>query len=168
MSLFEKHETVIHTLEPVFNGSSRVLVLGTMPSPASRSAGFYYSHPQNRFWQVLSAVFNEQQPYSVDQKRAFALKYGIALWDVLASCEMKGAEDSSIRKPVANDLSPILTGANIKSIYTTGEKAALLYRKLCRPVTGVDCVSLPSTSPANRGRYPLNTLIELYTVLRDH
>lgn len=157
---------VQHSLEPVFDGSSKLLILGTMPSPVSREAGFYYSHPQNRFWQVLSAVFNEPLPYTVESKKAFVLSHGIALWDVLASCEITGAEDGSIRHPVANDLSVVLSAAPIKRIFTTGDKAYSLYKKLCRAKAGMDAEPLPSTSPANRGRYPLNTLIELYTVLR--
>lgn len=162
-----KTSFVQHSLEPVFDGSSTILILGTMPSPASRENGFYYSHPQNRFWQVLSAVFDEPLPYTKEQKTQLALSHGLALWDVLASCEIDGAEDSSIRKPVANDLSLILSAAPIQAVYTTGDKAASLYRKLCRPKTGLDATALPSTSPANRGRYPLNTLIELYSVLRQ-
>lgn len=161
-----KETFVQHSLDPVFDASSKILILGTMPSPVSREAGFYYSHPQNRFWQVLSAVFNEPLPYTVESKKAFVLSHGIALWDVLKSCEITGAEDSSIKHPVANDLSLVLTAAPIRSIFTTGEKAATLYRKLCRGKTGIDAEPLPSTSPANRGRYPLNTLIEIYTVLR--
>jgi double-stranded uracil-DNA glycosylase len=157
---------VQHSLDPVFDGSSKILVLGTMPSPVSREAGFYYSHPQNRFWQVLSAVFNEPLPYTIDSKKAFVLSHGIALWDVLASCEITGAEDGSIKHPVANDLSVVLSAAPIQKICTTGDKAFSLYRKLCRGKTGMDAIALPSTSPANRGRYPLNTLIELYTALR--
>lgn len=157
---------VQHSLDPVFDDSSRLLILGTMPSPVSRELGFYYSHPQNRFWQVLSAVFNEPLPYTVESKKAFALSHGIALWDVLASCEITGAEDGSIRHPVPNDLSVVLSAAPIRKIFTTGDKASSLYRKLCRSKTGMDAEGLPSTSPANRGRYPLNTLIELYTVLR--
>lgn len=161
-----KYAFVSHPLEPVYDESSTILVLGTMPSPASRAAGFYYSHPQNRFWQVLSAVFNEELPYTPEQKRRFVLSHGIALWDVLASCEIDGAEDASIRKPVANDFAELLAKTRIKTIYTTGEKAANLYRKLCRSSTGIDAIPLPSTSPAARGRYPLNTLIEIYSVLR--
>lgn len=162
-----KTSFVQHSLEPVFDGSSAILVLGTMPSPVSREAGFYYSHPQNRFWQVLSAVFDEPLPYTNEQKKQFALSHGIALWDVLASCEIDGSEDSSIKKPVANDLSLVLSAAPIQAIYTTGDKAAVLYKKLCRGKTGRDAIPLPSTSPANRGRYPLNTLIEIYSVLRQ-
>lgn len=158
---------VQHSLDPVFDADSRILILGTMPSPVSREQGFYYSHPQNRFWQVMSAVFDEPLPYTIEQKTRLVLSRGVALWDVLASCEIHGADDASIRKPVANDFSAILAASNIRMICTTGEKAATLYRKLCRPSTGIEAVPLPSTSPANRGRYPLNTLIEIYTVLRQ-
>jgi G:T/U mismatch-specific DNA glycosylase len=160
-------ELVTHSLDPVYDGSSSILILGTMPSPASREAGFYYSHPQNRFWQVLSAVFDEPLPYTTAQKTHLVLSHGLALWDVLASCEMEGAEDSSIRKPVANDFSALLAGSSIRKVYTTGEKAHVLYRKLCRSAVGIEAEPLPSTSPAARGRYPLNTLIELYSVLRQ-
>lgn len=158
---------VYHSFEPVYDAHSTLLILGTMPSPASREKGFYYSHPQNRFWQVLSAVFNEPLPYTTEHKTRFVLSHRIALWDVLASCEITGAEDSSIRKPIANDFTEILANTNIKSIFTTGEKATSLYNKLCRPKTGISAASLPSTSPANRGRFPLNTLIELYSILRQ-
>ncbi len=162
-----KSTVVQHSLEPVFDGDSTILILGTMPSVASRENGFYYSHPQNRFWQVLSAVFDEPLPYTGEQKKKLVLAHGIALWDVLASCEIDGSEDSSIKKPVANDFTALLAAAPIRKVYTTGEKAATLYRKLCRASTGLDAVPLPSTSPANRGRYPLNTLIEIYSVLRQ-
>jgi len=162
-----KSTVVQHSLEPVFDGDSTILILGTMPSVASRENGFYYSHPQNRFWQVLSAVFDEPLPYTGEQKKKLVLAHGIALWDVLASCEIDGSEDSSIKKPVANDFTVLLAAAPIRKVYTTGEKAAALYRKLCRASTGLDAVPLPSTSPANRGRYPLNTLIEIYSVLRQ-
>ena len=158
---------VQHSLDPVFDAESRILILGTMPSPVSREQGFYYSHPQNRFWQVMSAVFDEPLPYTIEQKTRLVLSRGVALWDVLASCEIHGAEDASIRKPVANDFSAILAASKISMICTTGERAATLYRKLCRPLTGIEAVPLPSTSPANRGRYPLNTLIEIYTILRQ-
>ncbi len=158
---------VFHSLDPVFDGESRMLILGTMPSVASREAGFYYSNPQNRFWQVLSAVFDEPLPYTKEQKERLALSHGIALWDVLASCEIRGSEDSSIRKPVANDIAALLAKTSVTRIFTTGEAASNFYRKLVRPSTGIDAEPLPSTSPAARGRYPLNTLIEAYSVLRQ-
>lgn len=94
-------EVVTHTLAPVYDQSSRVLLLGTMPSPKSREYGFYYSHPQNRFWRVLSALFQEPLPQGNAAKEALVRSHHIALWDVLASCEIQGADDASIRRPVA-------------------------------------------------------------------
>mgnify|MGYP000442869762 CR=1 FL=1 len=90
-------EYVTHTLEPLYDGESRVLILGTMPSPKSRAVGFYYSHPQNRFWRVLADVFQQALPVSKEEKVAFCLRNHIALWDVLRSCAIEGADDGSIR-----------------------------------------------------------------------
>jgi hypoxanthine-DNA glycosylase len=159
-------DTVRHVFDPVFDEHSARLVLGTMPSPASRRYGFYYSHPQNRFWRVLSALYDEPLPVSPEQKRGMVLRHGIALWDVLASCEIQGAADHTIRNPEPNDLSVILEHAPIKTIFTTGKKAEALYRKFCLPVTGIEAISLPSSSPANQGRYPLPALIDAYKCLR--
>lgn len=158
---------VRHNLEPVFDSRSRFLVLGTMPSPVSRERGFYYAHPQNRFWEVLSRIFDDPLPRTVEEKRKLVLSHGIALWDVLASCEISGADDSSIRKPEANDLFIVLSAAPIARIFTTGGTAFALYNRLCRGVTGREAVRLPSTSSANRGRYPLDRLVEAYAILKS-
>ena len=138
-------EHIIHSIEPVFDTESRVLILGTMPSPKSREVQFYYGHPQNRFWRVLAAVLGEEVPQSVPEKKAMLLRHRIALWDVLAECEITGASDSSIRNPVANDLSVIL----VQAVFTTGATAWKLYTRLQKPHTGIEAVRLPSTSPAN-------------------
>lgn len=142
-------EHITHTIEPVFDTDSRILILGTMPSPKSRETQFYYGHPQNRFWKVLAAVLGEPMPQTVPEKRELLLGHRIALWDVLAECEIAGASDSSIRKPVANDLSVILDHASIQAIFTTGATAWKLYTQLQQPLTGIRAVRLPSTSPAN-------------------
>ena len=142
-------EHIIHSIEPVFDAESRVLILGTMPSPKSREVQFYYGHPQNRFWRVLAAVLGEEVPRSVPEKEAMLLRHRIALWDVLAECEITGASDSSIRNPVANDLSVILGHAPVQAVFTTGATAWKLYTKLQKPHTGIEAVRLPSTSPAN-------------------
>lgn len=165
--IFTKYETITHPLEPVFDENSRFLILGTMPSPISRQNNFYYSHPQNKFWQVLSAVFDYSLPYNVETKTKLILSNKLALWDVLASCEIKGASDTSIRKPVANDFTEILAKSSIEKVFTTGAQAYKLYNKLCLSSVGIEAIQLPSTSPANQGRYPLNLLIEKYMVLRD-
>lgn len=142
-------EHIIHSIEPVFDAESRVLILGTMPSPKSREVQFYYGHPQNRFWRVLAAVLGEEVPQSVPEKKAMLLRHWIALWDVLAECEITGASDSSIRNPVANDLSVILDHAPVQAVFTTGATAWKLYTRLQKPHTGIEAVRLPSTSPAN-------------------
>ena len=135
-------EHIIHSIEPVFDAESRVLILGTMPSPKSREV-------QNRFWRVLAAVLGEEVPQSVPEKKAMLLRHRIALWDVLAECEITGASDSSIRNPVANDLSVILNHAPVQAVFTTGATAWKLYTRLQKPHTGIEAVRLPSTSPAN-------------------
>lgn len=140
---------VVHPLEPVFDASSRVLILGTMPSPKSREAGFYYAHPQNRFWKVLAALFKSEIPFGREPRREFVLRHRIALWDVLRSCEISGASDASIKRPVPNDLSVILQRAPIQAIFCTGTKSAVFYSKLIEPVTGRQATTLPSPSPAN-------------------
>lgn len=135
--------------EPVFDEHSKVLILGTMPSPKSRENGFYYGHPQNRFWRVMAEVLGDGTPQENEQKRAFLLKQGIALYDVLAACEITGASDASIAHPVANDLAGILGAAEIRAIFATGQKAGALYRKYCEQKTGRPIIVLPSPSPAN-------------------
>lgn len=144
-------ERVSHCFEPVYNRESRILILGTMPSPASRSQGFYYSHPRNRFWSVLAEIFGETVPENPEERRKFALRHRIALWDVLAACDIDGASDASIRNPVVNDIGMILNAADIRAVFTTGAKAAQLYRKYCVPSGLPQCIALPSTSPANAG-----------------
>ncbi len=160
-----ENNIIIHPLKPIFDKNSKVLVLGTMPSPKSRENNFYYGNPQNRFWRVLSAVFDESLPQNNKERTALLLKHRIALWDVLASCEIKGADDSSIKNPVPNDLSIILEACNIKAVFTTGKKAFSLYQKLCEPKTEISAISLPSTSPANC-RTSFESLVESYKSLR--
>lgn len=142
-------ETVTHEFPPLFDSGSRVLILGTIPSPKSREQGFYYGHPRNRFWKTLAAVFDEPVPVTVAEKKALALRNHVALWDVLASCTIHGASDASIRDVVPNDMNVILRQADIRAVFTTGTKATALYRKYCEPVCGVPCIGLASTSPAN-------------------
>ena len=142
---------VTHEFDAFFDKDSRVLILGTIPSPKSREQGFYYGHPQNRFWKVLADVLGEEFPQTVEERKRFLKRNHIALWDVLESCEIKGADDSSIKNPVANDMGQILSVACIGAIFTTGGKASKLYEKLCLPSCGIKAIALPSTSPANCG-----------------
>lgn len=153
--------TVTHEIQPVFDSRSRVLLLGTMPSPASREQGFYYSHPQNRFWRMLAAIFDEPVPRTIEEKRDMLLRHHIALWDVLASCEIEGASDASIRDAQPNDLARIFDASDIRAVFATGTKAGELYRKLIEPTLGVPCTTLPSTSPAN-AKMKLADLVDAY------
>lgn len=139
----------VHTIAPVYNAHSRILILGSFPSVKSRETGFFYGHPQNRFWRMLSELYGAPLPETVEEKRAFLLAHGIALWDVIASCTIEGSSDSSIRDVVPNDLGPLLEEADIRQIYTNGGTADRLYRKYLEPRTGRPAVRLPSTSPAN-------------------
>lgn len=141
--------TIVNPFRPIFDAHSKVLILGTMPSPKSRENGFYYGHPQNRFWRVLAEIFGEGIPQENERKRAFLLKQRIALYDVLSACEITGASDASIAHPVPNDLVPILKAAEIRAIFATGQKAGVLYRKYCEEKTGRPIIVLPSPSPAN-------------------
>ena len=147
-------------IEPVFDADSRVLLLGTMPSPRSRAERFYYAHPQNRMWKVLAAVFESPLPVTVEEKKRFLLSHRIAMWDVLASCEIEGASDTSIRNPGPNDLDRIFADAAISVVFTAGGTAHRLLKKL----TGRDSVRLPSTSPANCAM-PTESLVEAYRIV---
>lgn len=153
---------VRHTLEPVYDKHSRVLILGTMPSPKSREAGFYYMHPRNRFWTALSQVLGEPMPADNEERRKLLLRHGVALWDVLASCDIDGADDGSIKNPVPNDIGSILACTEIQTIFTTGKKATELYKQYCYPFAKQPSIYLPSTSPANCRHSTEQDLIEAY------
>ncbi len=142
---------VVHELAPIFDSRSRVLILGTMPSPKSREAQFYYAHPQNRFWPTMAKLLGEPLPGDREGRRALALRHGIAIWDVVKSCEIDGAADASIKNAVPNPLGLIFEAAEIRAVFTTGKKAYELYRRLClHTMTEREAICLPSTSPANR------------------
>ena len=162
-------QRVIHTIDPVFDGRSRVLVLGTMPSPASRQVGFYYGHPQNRFWRVMERLFDrpDHALQDNDERVAFLLGERIALWDVLASFSIEGAADASIADPAPNDLTRILDAAPIKRVFTTGGTAAKLCRRFDGALLrerGIEHIALPSTSAANT-RMRLDELLDAYRTL---
>lgn len=138
-----------HPIPPVYDGNSRILILGSFPSVASREAEFFYGHKQNRFWRVLAAVFDTDLPETTEEKKIFLIKHGIALWDVIGSCDITGSSDSTIKNVVPNDISIILESANIKNIYVNGKTALNYYNKYIRDKVNRDAVCLPSTSPAN-------------------
>ena len=170
---------ITHPLPPVWTPESKVLLLGTMPSPKSRELGFFYMHPQNRFWRVLPQVFSESLALpnkapdtqaAIAERRDFLIRHNLALWDVLASCQIKGAADSSIRQEIPNDFSQILSESKIRQVFFTGQKAAALWKKLCAALYeerfNLAVHTLPSTSPAN-ARFTIDKLIEEYQIVRE-
>jgi len=152
-------ERIIHPLSPIFNDKSQILILGSFPSVKSREGEFYYLHPQNRFWKVISTLLQEELPTSVKEMRELLLYNGVAVWDVIKSCEITGSSDSSIRNVISNDISIILNTADIKCIIANGATAERLYRKYIFSVTGREIRKLPSTSPANAA-YSVDRLID--------
>ena len=153
-----------HPIEPTFDKNSRVLILGSFPSVRSRESGYFYGHPQNRFWRVTAAVFGEKPPEGNEEKKAFLLRHGIALWDVVHSCTVAGSGDASIRDVVPNDLSVIIKEAKIERFFTNGRTAQKLYEKYLQPVTGAMAHCLPSTSPANAA-WSFERLTEAWSVI---
>ena len=155
---------VKHAFEPVYDECSRVLILGTFPSVKSREQNFYYGHPQNRFWKVIAALYGEIVPQTIAQKKELLLKHQVAVWDVIAECDIYGSSDSSIKNVVPADISRILGRAPIRQIYANGAKAYELYNKYSLAATGREITKLPSTSPANAA-FGMERLLEAWQVI---
>lgn len=156
--------TIIHNIPPVYDSESRILILGSFPSVKSREVQFFYGHPQNRFWKVMSAVFDCKTPETTEEKKDFLLKNHIALWDVAASCEIEGSSDSSIKNVIPNDISKILEAAKIEKIFVNGKTAEKYYNRFIFPAVKIKAVCLASTSPANAG-CTLQKLIEEWSII---
>ena len=156
---------VKHPFPPLYDENSRMLILGSFPSVKSREQMFFYGHPQNRFWKVTAGVFDVKVPVSIDDKKEFLLSHNIALWDVIAQCDITGSSDSSIKSVVANDLSVILDNCKIEKIFVNGKAAEKFFNKYTREKVGRDAVYLPSTSPANAA-FTIEKLIEAWNVLK--
>ncbi len=156
---------ISHPVPPVYDENSRILILGSFPSVKSRESRFFYGHPQNRFWKVLAAVYEEDLPETVPEKTAFLLRNRIALWDVIGSCDVTGSADSTIKNVAANDVSIILNNASIRKIYVNGKTAEKYYRRYLQKETGIKALCLPSTSPANAS-YSLEKLVESWKCIR--
>ncbi len=145
----KEYRHLLHPNPPVWNTDSRFLILGTFPSVKSRETGFYYGHPQNRFWKLLSAVLGEPLPHTVEEKKALLFLHHIALWDVIAECDIAGSADSAIRNVRPNDIEELLQNAPIEKIFVTGKTAETLYNRCLLPKTNRPVLLLPSPSPAN-------------------
>ena len=153
-----------HTIPPVFDKNSRILILGSFPSVRSREVGFFYGHPQNRFWRVLALVFGDTVPMTVEEKKGFLTAHGIALWDVIASCSIEGSSDSSIRNVVPNDIAALVAEREIRAVFTNGRTAQSLYDKYIRSSLDMEATCLPSTSPANAS-WSVEKLTEAWNIL---
>ncbi len=143
------YQTIEHNFEPVFNAQSEILILGSLPSVKSRENNFYYGHPQNRFWKLIASLCHAEVPQTIEEKKQLLYDHGIAVWDVIAKCDIIGSSDSTIKNVVPNDMRMILEHAPIKQIYANGGKAYELYMRYCYPTCKREIIKLPSTSPAN-------------------
>ncbi len=161
-----EYEHIIHPIPPLYNSESKILILGSFPSVKSRENMFFYGHPQNRFWRVVSAVLGECTPQNTEEKKHMMLMHGIALWDVIESCDIIGSSDSSITNVRPNNIAKIIAESNITRIFTNGKTADKLYKKYIEHITGIVAISLPSTSPANAA-WSIERLIEQWSVIAN-
>jgi len=158
---------IIHPIPPFYDSTSNVLILGSFPSVKTRESGFFYGHPQNRFWPLMTALFNEEKvPKTIEEKADLLRRNHIALWDSIHECDIIGSSDSSIKNAVPNDISQILKAADIRRIFTNGKKSHEIYMKYCYPKTGREDICLPSTSPANAA-FRLDSLIKAWEILKS-
>ena len=158
---------VQHPFPPLYNSESRILILGSFPSVRSREEMFFYGHPQNRFWRVLSSLLGTSLPANVEEKREMLLTHGIALWDVIGSCEIQGSADSTIRRATPNNLTAIFQAADIRRVFVNGKTALRYYQAYQYPVTGIEALCLPSTSPANAA-FGIDRLVDAWRVITQY
>lgn len=157
---------IVHPIPPLFDESSKTLILGSFPSVKSREAAFFYGHAQNRFWSVLATLYGVPKPETVEEKKKLVLENNLALWDVIASCEIVGSSDSSISDVTVNDLSVIINNSKVERIFVNGKTAEKYYNKYTYPKTGIKAVCLPSTSPANAA-WKLEKLVEKWSIIKE-
>ncbi len=157
---------IVHPIPPLFGKESKTLILGSFPSVKSREAAFFYGHPQNRFWPVIAAVFSDEKPQTIEEKKLLSLSNGLALWDVIGQCEIEGSADSTIRNVTANDISVILKSSKVNRIFVNGKTAEKYYIKYTYPKTGIKAICLPSTSPANAA-WSFERLVEAWKIIKE-
>lgn len=153
-----------HNIPPFCEKDAEILILGSFPSVKSREIGFFYGHKQNRFWDVLSVLFCCVKPSTIEEKKKLLRNNKVALWDVVAECEIVGSADSKLSVIKENDIEELIKNTGIKRIFTNGKKASALYNQYVLPKTGLCDICLPSTSPAN-AIYTMEKLIEKWCVI---
>ena len=156
-----EYQHISHGFGPIFDDNSKILILGSFPSVKSRAEGFYYGHPRNRFWKILAVVWKEEEPKTIQKKKEFLFRNGIALYDVIEECDIIGSSDSSIKNVVPSDLATIFETAKIKAVFTNGKTADRLYQKYQQAQTERVSICLPSTSPANAA-FSLENLAQIW------
>lgn len=161
-----EYEHIIHPIPPLYSSDSKILILGSFPSVKSRENMFFYGHPQNRFWRVVSAVLGECTPQNTEEKKHMMLKHCIALWDVIESCDIIGSSDSSITNVRPNNIAKIIAESNITRIFTNGKTSDKLYKKYAEQTIGITAINLPSTSPANAA-WSVERLIEQWKIITN-
>jgi len=156
-----------HPFPPLYNNNSKILILGSFPSVKSREQQFFYGHPQNRFWKVMSKILCCNVPYTIDDKKNMLYNNCIALWDVINECEIVGSSDSTISNVIPNDISIITKSADIRCIFLNGKTAEKYFIKYLKNYTDVQFVCLPSTSPANAS-FSVEQLVEKWSIIKDY
>jgi len=162
--LNSRYQTIVHPLPPFYRPDSRILILGSFPSIKTRETGFFYGHPQNRFWPILANLFEDEIPQTIEQRKDFLQRHLIAAWDTIYQCDIIGSSDSSIRNVVPTDLKPILDQSSIIRIFTNGGTSDKYYKQYQEKLLGIKAIKLPSSSPANAG-YSLERLIEKWKII---
>lgn len=162
-----EHRTIIHPLHPLFDKDSRILILGSFPSVKTREYGFFYGHPQNRFWPVMETLFQVDLSKDISERRAFLLEHHLAVYDSIYQCDIIGSSDASIENVVPSDLMPIFQSVDIQEVFCNGATSYKYYQKYHAKKTGLPGVKLPSTSPAN-ARYRLEDLVKEWSVILEY
>lgn len=153
---------ILHPFLPLFDKNSKILILGSFPSVKSRQINFYYGHPQNRFWKVISAIFNEIEPKTIEEKKLLVLSNNIALWDSIKSCDIVNSSDSSIKNVQINDIKGLINNTNINKVIFNGNTSYKMFEKYNKEnFENIKFVCLPSTSPAN-AKFKLQDLIDIW------
>ncbi len=157
----DRYENIVHPFPPLYDDDSEILILGSLPSVKSREQMFFYGHPQNRFWKVMSRVLGEDLPATIDEKKAMLHAHHIALWDAIYSCDIIGSSDSSIKNVTPTDLGKIISSSKVTKVICNGKTSGKYFTKYQSKELGIEPVILPSTSPANAA-FSVEKLVDVW------
>ncbi|MSB11298.1 DNA-deoxyinosine glycosylase [Finegoldia sp. BIOML-A1] len=161
------YETIVHPLKPLYDENSKILILGSFPSVKTREYGFFYGHPQNRFWKLMERLFDVDLDVSIEDRKRFLLEHNIAVYDSIYQCDIIGSSDSSIKNVVPSDLKEIVDYADINHVFCNGTASFKCFEEYHAKNLGVEATKLPSTSPAN-ARYRLDDLEKEWKVILEY